>query len=182
MKRMGLLLMSGLVFWGVIACSPGRVIQKPEFVKISNVELLDINQDDLTIRVRTLFHNPNPFGCSLENITFSTYIDGQPLGASRVQGAVDIRGNENFELLLDSRLLLESIPGVMFSIFRKPEVEVEVRGRSTMVNALKNMTFSFNPKSRVKVKSRMKDIIRTKLLAPLSETGRIFPPAQAACE
>jgi len=59
---------------------------------------------------------------------------------------------------------------------------LEVRGRSTMVTALKNMTFSFNPKSRVKVKSRMKDIIRTKLLAPLSETGRIFPPAQAACE
>ncbi|MDY0187735.1 MAG: hypothetical protein RBR16_07430 [Syntrophus sp. (in: bacteria)] len=181
MKRLGLFLISGFVFWGVIACSSGRVIQKPEFIKISNVELLDINEDDLTIRVRTLFHNPNPFGCSLENITFSTYIDGQPLGASRVQGLVDIRGNENFELLLDSRLLLESIPMVMFSIFRKPEVEVEVRGQSTMATALKNMTFSFNPKSRVKVKSRIKDIIRTKLLAPLSETGRIVPPAQAAC-
>ncbi len=176
MKNARLLLVLWLIFWGLFACSPQQIISKPEFIKISDVELLDINKENVTLRVRTLFHNPNAFGCSVENTTFNTYIDGQPLGASRIQGTLNIKGNENFELLLDSRLLLASLPKVLFSIFQKPNVEVEVIGQTTLVTSLSNMTFSFHPKSRVAVKNRMKNMIRTKILSRLTESGSISFP------
>ena len=178
-KKQRLLILC-LILWGMIACSPSQVIQNPEFIKISGVELLDINRNDVTVRVRILFHNPNSFGCTMENITFSTVIDGQPLGASRIQGTLKVNGNENFELLLDTRLLLTSIPQVVLSVFAKPEVEVEVRGQTTLVTAVKNMTFSFNPKSKVEVKDRMKNIIRMKLISRLTESGLISYPIPVA--
>jgi len=164
-----------LISWCVIACSPQQAIQKPEFIKITDVELLDINRDTATVRVRALFHNPNAFGCTMENTTFSTFIDGQPLGASRIQGRLDIKGEGN-KLLLDPRLVLASITKVLLPVFGKPEVDVEIRGQTTLVTALKNMTFSFNPKSRVEVKSRMKNMIRIKLLPQLTATGLISLP------
>ena len=166
-----------MMLCGVVACSPQQVIQNPEFIKISDVELLDVNRDNMTVRVRTLFHNPNAFGCTMENITFTTIIDGQPLGASRIQGTLNIKGNENFELLLDTRLVLASIPKVLLSVFGKPEVEVEVKGQTTLVTAIKNMTFTFNPKSKVEVKNRMKNMIRMKLFSQLTDTGLISIPA-----
>lgn len=166
----------------MIACSPQLVIQKPEFVKITDVELLDTNRDTVTVRVRALFRNPNAFGCTMENTTFSTYIDGQPLGASRIQGALNINGKEDFELLLDSRLVLASLPKVLLSVIGKPEVYVEVKGQTTLSTSLTNMTFTFNPKSRVEVKNRMKNMIRLKLLSQLKKTGMISIPDSAAGE
>ncbi len=165
-----------LLLWGMVACSPQQMIQQPEFIKITDVELLDINRDNVTVRVRTLFHNPNAFGCNMENIIFDTFIDGMPLGASRIQGTLNISGNENFELLLDTRLVLASVPKVLLSVFGKQEVEVEVNGQTTLVTPMKNMTFSFNPKSKVEVKNRIKNMIRMKLLSRLTDIGLIIPP------
>jgi LEA14-like dessication related protein len=182
MKRKWLLVVLWLILLSVIACSPQQVIQKPEFLKITDVEILDVNKENVIIRVRTLFRNPNAFGCVMENITFSTIIDGQPLGASRIQGTVNINGNENFELLLDSRLVIASIPKVVTAVLVKPDVEVEVKGQTTLVTALKNMTFSFNPKSRVEIKNRMKNMIRMKLFSKLTEIGLVSFPASITGE
>ena len=66
------------------ACSAQQVIKTPTIIKITEVELLDINRNDATVRIGALFHNPNAVDYTLENITFSTFIDGQPLGHSRV--------------------------------------------------------------------------------------------------
>ena len=177
MKKKWQLFALWLILCGVTACAPQQVIQRPEFIKITNVELLDINADNATIRVRTLFHNPNAFGCRMQNTTFATFIDGQPLGASRVQGTLDINGHEDFELLLDTRLVLTSMPRVLQSVLGKPEVEVEVRGETTLVTAIKDMTFSFNPKSKVEVKNGIRNMIRLKLLSRLTQAGWIALPA-----
>lgn len=182
MERKRSFLVFCFILCGLIACAPQLVIQKPEFIKITDIELLDTNRDTVTVRVRALFRNPNAFGCTMENTTFSTYIDGQPLGASRIQGALNINGKENFELLLDSRLVLASLPKVLLSVFSKPEVYVEVRGQTTLSSALTNMTFSFNPKSRVEVKNKMKNMIRLKLLPQLGKTVMISFPDSVAGE
>ena len=176
MQKKQRLLILCFMLLGIIACSPKQIIQNPEFIRISGVELLDVNRNDATVRVRLLFHNPNNFGCIMENITFNTVIDGHALGASRIQGTVKINGNENFELLLDTRLLLASIPKVVLSVFAKPDIEIEVKGQTTLVTSLSNMTFSFNPKSRVEVKDRMKNIIRMKIISQLSESGLFSAP------
>jgi hypothetical protein len=95
---------------------------------------------------------------------------------------LNINGKENFELLLDSRLVLASLPKVLLSVFSKPEVYVEVRGQTTLSSALTNMTFSFNPKSRVEVKNKMKNMIRLKLLPQLGKTVMISFPDSVAGE
>jgi len=149
----------------LLACSPQPVVRPPEFIRVQNVELLELTKDAATVRVRILLRNINPMGCTMEDITFSTCIDGQPLGASRVQGTVSVNANEPFELILDTRLLLESIPTVLLSVFSKPEVEVEVKGQGTLVTAVKNFTFFFNPKNKVEAKNSLKNLIRLKLFS-----------------
>ena len=41
----------------------------------------------------------------------------------------------------------------LLSFFSRPAVDVEVKGQATLVTAIKKFTFSFNPKSKVKVKN-----------------------------
>ena len=149
----------------LLACAPQQIVKPPEFIKVQNVELLELTKDAATVRVRVLLRNINPVGCTVEDITFSTDIDGRPLGASRVQGTVSVNANEPFELILDTRLLLESIPGVLLSVFSKPEVDVEVKGQGTLVTAVKNFTFSFNPKNKVEAKNSLKNLLRLKLFS-----------------
>jgi hypothetical protein len=147
----------------LMACSPQQVVRPPEFIKVQDVELLELTENAAMVRVRILFRNINPMGCTVEDITFSTFIDGQPLGASRTQGTVSMNANKPFELILDTRLLLEAVPRVLLSVFGKPEVEVEVKGHATLVTAVRNFTFSFNPKNKVGVKNGLKNLIRLKL-------------------
>jgi hypothetical protein len=135
------------------ACSAQQVIKTPTIIRITEVELRDINRNDATVRVGALFHNPNAVGYTLENITFSTFIDGQPLGTSQMQGALNVNANEDFEVWFDTKLLLDSLPMLLLSVFSRPAVDVEVKGQATLVTDIRKFTFSFNPKSKVEVKN-----------------------------
>ena len=147
------------------ACAPRQIVKPPEFVQIRNVEILELTNQDMTVRARILFYNINPIGGTMENITFSSFINGHLLGASRIQGTVRIKADERFELVLDTRLRLGSITTGILSALNNPEAEIEIKGQATLVTAIKNFTFSFNPKSRVEIKNRLKDLFRQKLLS-----------------
>jgi len=145
------------------ACAPRQIIKPPEFIQIRNVELLELTNRDVTVRVRILFYNINSIDCTMENITFSSFMNGQPLGASHIQGTVSMNADERFELVLDTRLQLESISTAILTALSNPYVDIEIKGEGTLVTAVKNFTFSFNPKSRVEVKDRLRSLILQKL-------------------
>ena len=49
------------------ACSAQQVIKTPTIIKITEVELLNINRNDATVRVGALFHNPNALYPTLDS-------------------------------------------------------------------------------------------------------------------
>jgi hypothetical protein len=70
-----------------------------------------------------------------------------------MQGALNVNANEDFEVWFDTKLLLDSLPMLLLSVFSRPAVDVEVKGQATLVTDIKKFTFSFNPKSKVEVKN-----------------------------
>ncbi|MEP5254750.1 MAG: LEA type 2 family protein [Winogradskyella arenosi] len=98
-------LMFSLFFTLFVSCS---FTKKPEFVRLENIEVIDSNSKQITIRAEALFLNKNDVGGTLKTDDLKVYLNDLEL-ASVISDEFDVPRKEKFTIPLTVKVATESI-------------------------------------------------------------------------
>ncbi|MDN3494022.1 LEA type 2 family protein [Winogradskyella bathintestinalis] len=123
------LLMFSLFFTLLFNCS---VTEKPEFVKLDNIEIVDSNSKTITLTVNAFFLNKNDVGGTLKTDDLKVYINNMEI-ASVISDEFEVPKREYFTIPLtvkvatDSIINDKSIGNLLGSLFSQ-RLEVHYKG------------------------------------------------------
>lgn len=98
-------LMFSLFFTLLVSCS---FTKKPEFVRLENIEVIDSNSKQITIRAEALFLNKNDVGGTLKTDDLKVYLNDLEL-ASVISDEFDVPRKEKFTIPLTVKVATQSI-------------------------------------------------------------------------
>ncbi|QNK78615.1 LEA type 2 family protein [Winogradskyella sp. PAMC22761] len=99
------LLMFSLIFTLLFNCS---FTKKPEFVRLENIEVIDSNSKNITIRAEALFLNKNDVGGTLKTDDLKVYLNDLEL-ASVISDEFDVPRRKNFTIPLTVKVATASL-------------------------------------------------------------------------
>ncbi|WP_246296934.1 LEA type 2 family protein [Winogradskyella vidalii] len=82
--------------------------QKPEFVRLDNIDVIDSNSKYITLKADALFLNKNDVGGTLKTDELKVYINDLEL-ASVISDEFDVPKRERFTIPLTVRVAIEDI-------------------------------------------------------------------------
>ncbi len=99
------LIMFSFTFTLLFNCS---FTQKPEFVRLDNIDVIDSNSKYITLKADALFLNKNDVGGTLKTDELKVYINDLEL-ASVISDEFDVPKRERFTIPLTVRVAIEDI-------------------------------------------------------------------------
>lgn len=97
--------MFSLIFTLLFNCS---ITEKPEFVKLDNIEVVDSNSKNITLKADAFFLNKNDVGGTLKTDDLKVYINDMEV-ASVISDEFDVPKRENFTIPLTVKVETDSI-------------------------------------------------------------------------
>lgn len=98
-------LMFFLTFTVLFNCS---VTEKPEFIKLDNIQVIDSNSKNITLKADAFFLNKNDVGGTLKTDDLKVYINELEV-ASVMSDEFDVPKRENFTIPLTVKVATDSI-------------------------------------------------------------------------
>lgn len=126
MKNILLLLLSCALFTGC------NISEKPEFLKVENIKILESTADNITLSADALFNNPNDVGGELSTDQIKVLINENEMAYVSSE-TFKVPAKESFTIPLkaiipkDSLLSNKSIGGLIGSLFSK-NIRVQYKG------------------------------------------------------
>ena len=115
----------------ITSCSQ---IQRPTFQKITNIEVIDLNPDNITIKGKAIYHNPNPVAGKILKSNIDVSINEMSVGSIDQFVGADVVANGAFELEFEftfplSKLLAtNNILGGIASMFVTQKFDLQFIG------------------------------------------------------
>lgn len=126
MKIRAFIILSTILFLG---CT---VKEKPEFLKVENIKVLESTSKYVTITADAYFLNPNDIGGKLKTEAIKVYVNDNEMATVSTE-SFDVPAKEEFSIPLktqiptDSILSNKSIGGLINSLFSK-KIKVQYKG------------------------------------------------------
>lgn len=148
------LLFISLTFTLLFNCS---VTEKPEFVRLDNIKVMDSNSKNITLSADALFLNKNDVGGTLKTDNLKVYINDNEV-ATLISDEFDVPKRKNFTIPLtvkvDTEKLIDknSLGGLLGSLISqnlkvhyKGEIKYKVMGYSStyLVDETQNLKIKF---------------------------------------
>ncbi len=126
--------MRRLIILSTIAllCFGCKVNEKPIFVSVENIDVIDSNSQNLVLSADAQFLNPNDIGGELKTDEIEIIVNGNAVGYVSTK-SFKVPANKEFSIPLTAKVPLDSlisnksIGGLINSIFSK-KIEVQYKG------------------------------------------------------
>lgn len=130
--------------------------KKPEFIRVTNIKVVDSNFKTLTLSADALFKNPNDVGGTLETEDLNVFINGTEVAKFNAKSfKVPKRAEFTIPLTVavstDSIINNKSLGGLLNS-FLSQKLEIEYRGEIDYKILGYSSSYKVNQKQTVKIK------------------------------
>ncbi len=121
-----------LIFLIILTAVACKVNEKPEFVRVENIKVLESTADYITLTADALFMNPNDIGGELKTDAIMVLINDNEMGNVSAE-SFKVPANEEFSIPLkanisrDSIFSNKSIGGLIGSLFSQ-SIKVQYKG------------------------------------------------------
>ena len=85
-----------------------KVSEKPEFISVENIALVESNKNSITLKADALFKNPNAIGGKLWTDEIIVYINGNKMATVSTK-AFDVPRKDEFTIPLVTRIAADSV-------------------------------------------------------------------------
>jgi len=137
----------------IFSCS---VNEKPEFLRVGNIKVLESNRDVLVISADAFFLNPNDIGGQLKTDELKVYINDNDLGTVSTQ-AFDVPAQKEFKIPLkasvpiDNIISNKNIEGLLGSLF-STKIKVQYKGELKYKAFGFTYTYEIDKTEKIKIK------------------------------
>lgn len=142
-----------LISFTTIAC---KVNEKPEFVRVENIQVSESTADHITLTADALFINPNDIGGELKTDAIMVLINDNEM-ANVSADSFEVPANEEFSIPLkanisrDSLFSNKSIGGLIGSLFSQ-DIKVQYKGDIKYKVLGFSYTYKVDKTERIKIK------------------------------
>ncbi|MFY0712899.1 LEA type 2 family protein [Seonamhaeicola sp. NFXS20] len=151
--KLKLFIILSTILLAVFSCS---VKEKPEFLRIENIKVLESTSKNITFTADALFLNPNDIGGKLKTDAIKVFVNDNEMATVSTK-SFDVPAKNEFSIPLkaviptDSIFSNKSISGLIGSLFSK-KIKVQYKGDIIYKVFGFSYTYNVNETQNVKIK------------------------------
>ncbi|WP_248723423.1 LEA type 2 family protein [Seonamhaeicola sp. ML3] len=144
------------IILSTILCSGCSVKEKPEFIKVENIKVLESTSKYVTITADAFFLNPNDIGGELKTDAIKVYVNDNEMATVSTE-SFKVPAKAEFSIPLktqiptDSILSGKSIGGLINSLFSK-KIKVQYKGDIVYKALFFSYKYSIEKTDKIKIK------------------------------
>lgn len=139
-------------------------IQYPQFQEVISMEVLDIRDQTMSVRLKAAIYNPNALGGTLTGSTSEIYVNALHLGSGATDRAVKLKGKDTTHLELNLQVQVEMLAKLLNTLGPKQgPAEVKVVGSYSVKTGIKDLTIQAESTEQMDVWAQLEQAINREI-------------------
>ncbi|MCB0641182.1 MAG: LEA type 2 family protein [Phaeodactylibacter sp.] len=141
-------------------------IQYPQFQELLSMEVLDIRDETMTVRLKAAIYNPNALGGTLTGSTSEIYVNELHLGTGTTEKTIKLKGKDTTHMELRVQMQVEMLSKLMGEIGpNKGLAEVRTVGTYKVKTGIKDLTIEAETSEQMDVWGQLEKAINRAVAA-----------------